>query len=102
MVEQHKILCKKRTARIGFFAVAHGTYFKQFDGLFDKLSGYHTEVKDLVEAKEDLIDSQDKLIERLKENLYLKEQLLAKQKTIKYKGLIQKSFVNDKIKNNIK
>ena len=59
-------------------------------------------LKDLVEAKEDLIDSQDKLIERLKENLYLKEQLLAKQKTIKSKGSIQKSFVNDKIKNNIK
>jgi flotillin len=31
----------KRTARIGVFAVAHNTYFSQFEGLYENLCGYH-------------------------------------------------------------
>ena len=34
----------KVTARIGIFAVAHGTYWAQFEGLFDRLMGYHAEL----------------------------------------------------------
>ena len=32
---------KERTARIGVFAVAHNTYFGQFEGLYENLMGYH-------------------------------------------------------------
>ena len=32
---------KKRTARIGIFAVAHATYWDQFDGLYENIMGYH-------------------------------------------------------------
>ena len=31
----------KRTAKIGIFAVAHATYWDQFDGLLDNIMGYH-------------------------------------------------------------
>ena len=34
---------KQRTARIGVFAVAHGTYWAQFDGLYENIMGYHRE-----------------------------------------------------------
>lgn len=33
----------KRTARIGVFAVAHNTYFSQFEGLYENLCGYHSD-----------------------------------------------------------
>ena len=32
---------KPRTAKIGVFAVAHGTYWAQFEGLEDNIMGYH-------------------------------------------------------------
>ncbi|MGN0180018.1 MAG: arabinose isomerase [Monoglobaceae bacterium] len=37
----------KRTAKIGIFAVVHEIYFEQFEGLREKLYGYH---KDLIET----------------------------------------------------
>lgn len=33
----------KRTARIGIFAVAHATYWAQFEGLYENIIGYHAE-----------------------------------------------------------
>ena len=34
--------CKNaRTARIGIFAVAHATYWGQFEGLYENIMGYH-------------------------------------------------------------
>ncbi len=44
---------KKRTARIGIFAVAHATYWDQFEGLYDSLMGYHKDLCDMV-AKNDV------------------------------------------------
>ena len=41
---------KKRTARIGIFAVAHSTYFGQFEGLYDSLMGYHADLCRAVES----------------------------------------------------
>ena len=39
----------KRTARIGIFAVAHATYWEQFEGLLDNIMNYHNEFCKLVE-----------------------------------------------------
>ena len=48
---------KKRTARVGIFAVAHGTYFTQFEGLFENLLRYHVDLCGIVSANEvELID----------------------------------------------
>lgn len=33
----------RRTARIGIFGVAHGTYWRQFEGLYDNIKGYHND-----------------------------------------------------------
>lgn len=33
----------KRTAKIGIFAVAHDTYFSQFEGLYENLIGHHAD-----------------------------------------------------------
>ena len=38
----------ERTARIGIFAVAHNTYFHQFEGLYEKLMGYHKDFQELL------------------------------------------------------
>ena len=38
----------QRTARIGIFAVAHNTYFGQFEGLYENLMGYHKVFCDMV------------------------------------------------------
>ena len=35
---------KARTARIGIFAVAHATYWDQFEGLLDNIMGYHSDL----------------------------------------------------------
>ena len=43
---------KERTARIGIFAVAHNTYFHQFEGLYEKLMGYHKDFQELVEENQ--------------------------------------------------
>ena len=40
---------KERTARIGIFAVAHNTYFGQFEGLYENLMGYHKDFQNIVE-----------------------------------------------------
>jgi L-arabinose isomerase len=32
---------KKRTAKVGVFAVGHDTYWEQFEGLLNNLMGYH-------------------------------------------------------------
>lgn len=36
------------TAKVGIFAVAHGTYWEQFDGLLHNIMGYHTDFRKLV------------------------------------------------------
>ena len=47
----------ERTARIGVFAVAHNTYFSQFEGLFETLMEYHGVFCDMVKANNvELID----------------------------------------------
>ena len=35
---------KKRTAKIGMFAVAHKVYFEQFEGLYEKFEKYHDDL----------------------------------------------------------
>ena len=42
----------KRTARIGIFAVAHATYWDQFEGLLDNIMGYHKDLCELVEKND--------------------------------------------------
>ena len=37
-----------RTARIGVFAVAHATYWAQFEGLLDNIMGFHRDFCDMV------------------------------------------------------
>ena len=39
-----------RTATIAFFSVVHEVYFKQFEGLYESLSGFHKETIKLVES----------------------------------------------------
>ena len=41
---------KKRTAKIGIFAVAHGTYWAQFPGLYDNIMGYHRDFCGITES----------------------------------------------------
>ena len=43
---------KKRTARIGTFAVVHEVYFEQFDGLYDNLKKYHSDFINLLESND--------------------------------------------------
>lgn len=57
---------KKRTAKIGIFAVAHAVYWEQFDGLYENIMKYHARFKALVEENEvevidfGMIDSSEK------------------------------------------
>ena len=44
MIERKKI----PAAKIALFAVAHKTYFPQFEGLYEKLCGYHNELKNKI------------------------------------------------------
>ena len=47
----------KRTARIGIFAVAHATYWNQFEGLYESLMGFHKDLCDMVKANDvEIID----------------------------------------------
>jgi L-arabinose isomerase len=63
---------KKRNARIGFFAVAHATYWEQFEGLLDQIMRYHKEAGLLIEENEielidyGMVDSSEKAYEVLK------------------------------------
>lgn len=56
----------KRTAKIGVFAVAHGVYWEQFEGLLDNIMKYHKDFCDIVEKNEvevidfGMIDSSEK------------------------------------------
>ncbi|MBE6789077.1 MAG: arabinose isomerase [Ruminococcaceae bacterium] len=56
----------KRTAKIGIFAVAHATYWAQFDGLYDNIMGFHKDFCDMVEKNDvevvdfGMIDSSEK------------------------------------------
>lgn len=48
---------RKRTARIGIFAVGHATYWGQFDGLLDNLMHYHADLCALIRENDvELID----------------------------------------------
>lgn len=57
---------KKRTARIGIFAVAHAVYWEQFEGLYENIMGYHAELCKKVSANEaevidfGMVDSSEK------------------------------------------
>lgn len=42
----------KRTAKIGVFAVAHNTYFSQFEGLYENLMKYHGDFFNMVTENE--------------------------------------------------
>ncbi len=63
---------KKRDARIGLFAVAHATYWAQFDGLLDNILNYHKEAKQLIMKNEvevidyGMVDSSEKAYEVLR------------------------------------
>lgn len=56
----------KRTARIGIFAVAHATYWNQFEGLYESLMGFHKDLCGMVKANDveiidfGMIDSSEK------------------------------------------
>ena len=56
----------KRTAKIGIFAVAHATYWNQFEGLYESLMGFHKDLCDMVKANDveiidfGMIDSSEK------------------------------------------
>lgn len=39
-----------RTARVGIFAVAHATYWEQFEGLYENIMGYHADLVEQVKA----------------------------------------------------
>lgn len=63
---------RKRTARIGFFAVAHATYWEQFEGLEEQIMKYHKEAGQLI-LKQDIklidygmVDSSEKAYEIVK------------------------------------
>ena len=43
---------KKRSAKVGLFAVGHDTYWNQFEGLLDSLMGYHAVVKEMLEEND--------------------------------------------------
>ena len=43
---------KKRTARIGIFAVGHDTYWSQFEGLLDRLLHFHSIFKKMTEEND--------------------------------------------------
>ncbi len=64
---------QKRTARVGIFAVAHATYWGQFDGLRDHIMGYHRDFVQMVAGNEvevidfGMVDSSEIACEKLKE-----------------------------------
>ena len=60
---------KKRTARIGIFAVAHATYWEQFEGLKESILQYHAQLCRQVKANDvelldfGMVDSSEKAYE---------------------------------------
>lgn len=65
----------KRTAKIGVFAVAHATYWGQFEGLFDNIMKYHRDFGKILKTNDvevvdfGMIDSSEKAYEAVKEML---------------------------------
>ncbi len=63
---------KPRVARIGLFAVAHATYWDQFEGLLDNLMGYHSDLNTLISSNDvevvdfGMVDSSEKAYETVK------------------------------------
>lgn len=57
---------EKRTPKIGIFAVAHAVYWDQFEGLYDRIMGYHRDFLALVHENDaetvdfGMIDSSEK------------------------------------------
>ncbi len=48
---------KQRYAKIGIFGVAHGTYWEQFEGLYENILGYHKDFAEMVRANDvDVVD----------------------------------------------
>ena len=41
-----------RKAKIGLFAVVHGVYFDQFEGLYENLTKYHSDLAEKLKANE--------------------------------------------------
>ena len=66
---------KARTAKIGVFAVAHATYWAQFDGLEGNIMGFHKDFVKSVEKNEvevvdfGMVDSSEKAYETVKKIL---------------------------------
>ena len=66
---------KRRTAKIGIFAVAHATYWEQFEGLLDNIMGYHddfcqmTQNNDVEVVDFGMIDSSEKAYDAVPEIL---------------------------------
>lgn len=66
---------KPRTARVGIFAVAHAAYWPQFDGLEERIMGYHHELCRIVQDNEvelidfGMIDSSEKSYEAVQKIL---------------------------------
>ena len=60
---------KKRNARIGIFAVAHATYWEQFEGLYENIMSYHIDFCEMTAMNEveivdfGMIDSSEKAYE---------------------------------------
>ena len=60
---------KKRNARIGIFAVAHATYWEQFEGLYENIMSYHKDFCEMTAMNEveivdfGMIDSSEKAYE---------------------------------------
>lgn len=63
----------KRTARIGVFAVAHATYWGQFEGLYDNIMGFHKDFCDTVSENDveiidfGMVDSSEKAYKALEQ-----------------------------------
>lgn len=57
---------RKRIAKIGVFAVAHATYWEQFEGLYESIMGYHNDFCNMVNENEveivdfGMVDSSEK------------------------------------------
>ena len=62
----------KRTAKIGLLAVAHATYWAQFDGLYENIMGYHKDFKEMTEKNDveiidfGMIDNSEKAYDAVK------------------------------------
>ena len=73
---------KKRTARIGIFAVAHATYWEQFPGLKANIMGFHKDFCEMVEAQDvevvdfGMVDSSEKAFQAVDRILAAKVDVL--------------------------